>query len=217
VESDRGGLQQAIKRIRAGKQPHPDAPAPQAGLDVTRLETWQLELEVCNRVIRQLRCVGDALAWRVFGFDRRHIIARCRNQSPGLMVGKEGLTAEREHVDQAWKKDRKFALLHDLTNCLRIGDLTVFGDEGPRTVEIKTNPNRSASKQRRRISEAEQAVLDLGPLPGDNPGERLCELEISFKTHLGLLATGMVRAATDGIFTAKVPGARALTLSVKLV
>ncbi len=170
VETDRGAFQQAVRRIKTGNQPKADAPTPQSGLDHARLETWQLEVEVCNRVIRQLRCVGDALVWRVFGFDRRHIIARCRNQSPGLMLGKKGLATERQRVDQAWHEDGQFAILHDLTNCLRIGDMTVFGDGGPKTVEIKTNPQKSAGPQRRRISAAEKAVLDLGPLPGDNPG-----------------------------------------------
>ena len=85
VEEDRGRFNQAIKRMKSGKQPMADTPMPQSGLSTTRVETWQLELEVCNRVIRQLRCVGDAMAWRVFAFDQRHIIVRCRNKSPDLM------------------------------------------------------------------------------------------------------------------------------------
>ena len=213
VEADRRAFQQAVKRMKARKQPQVGAPIPPSGLDPALLETWELEVEVCNRVIRQLRCVGDALAWRAFGFDRRHIIARCRNQSPGLMLGKEGLDAERQYVDQTWHEDGQFAILHDLTNCLRIGDVTIFGDGGPKTVEIKKNPQRSAGPQRRRINAAENAVLNLGPLPGDNPGERLYDLDMSFKTHLALLATGMERAAREGIFTAKVPGRRALIVA----
>jgi len=213
VEADRGRFKQAVTRIGSGKQPKADAPEPQSGLSATRLETWQLELEVCNRVIRQLRCVGDALAWRVFGFDRRHVIARCRNQSPGLMGKNAGLGAEIEHVELAWRVDKKFALLHDLTNCLRIGDLTVFGDGGPKTIEIKTSLNAKAGKQNKRINEAELAVLNLGPLPGGDGGERLHDLGMSFKTHLPLLADGMASAASEGIFAAKVPGGRALVVA----
>ena len=130
VEGDRNAFSMAIKRMRVGKPPQPGVPEPPSGLDPGRLETWQLEHDVCERVARQFRCVGDALAWRMFGFDRRHIIALCQNEPPGVMAGKAGLTAELQRVEQAWREDGQFAILHDRTNCLRIGDVTVFADDG---------------------------------------------------------------------------------------
>lgn len=139
VERDRNSLSQALKRITSRKHPQAGAPEPQSGRDPAERETWQFEHDVCERVARQFRCVGDALAWRVFGYDRRHIIALCRNQSPGVMAGKKGLERERETVREAFVEDGRFALMHDLTNCLRIGDVTVFTDEGPVTDEVKTN------------------------------------------------------------------------------
>lgn len=51
-----------IKRMKHGERPQADAPEPQSGLDPGCLETWQLELDICERVGRQLRCVGGALA-----------------------------------------------------------------------------------------------------------------------------------------------------------
>jgi hypothetical protein len=44
---------------------------------------------VCERVDRQLRSIGDALAWQVFSYDRRVIIAFSRNQVPGPMAGRQ--------------------------------------------------------------------------------------------------------------------------------
>ena len=66
------------------------APEPQSGRDPALMETWQLELDICERVARQFRCLGDALAWRVLGFERRYILALCRNQPPRVMAGKVG-------------------------------------------------------------------------------------------------------------------------------
>ena len=158
AESDRNAFSMAVKRMRAGKPPQPGVPEPQSELDTACLETWQLEHDVCERVARQYRCVGDALAWRVFGFQRRNIIALCPNEPPGVMAGKKGLDAELERVEQAWKEDGQFAILHDLTNCLRIGDVTVFGDHGsPETIEIKSDPQRRSPAQRRRIQAAQDA------------------------------------------------------------
>jgi hypothetical protein len=131
VEKDRHAFRGVIKRMTAGKSPQAGAPEPQSGLDLALLSTWQMELDICERVARQFRCVGDALAWRVFGFEREYITTLARNQSPGMMAGKLGLPAELALVEKAWKEDSQFALMHDLTNCLRIGDISVFTDEGP--------------------------------------------------------------------------------------
>ncbi|MEU6541617.1 hypothetical protein [Streptomyces sp. NPDC047000] len=211
VEKDYDAFKRAAKRMRSGKAPHPEAPEPQSGRDLADAETWRFEQEVCARLARQLRSVGDALAWRVFGFHRPFILALCRNQSPGMMFGKAGLPAELERFESACKEDGAFALLHDLTNCLRIGDLTVWDSVNPpRTEEIKTNPKNSRSAQLRRINQARAAVLDGGPLPGDNASELLYDLDLPLRTHLDVLRDAMERATTEGIYATPVPGSRAL-------
>jgi hypothetical protein len=85
VEEDHHAFKRAVKRMANGKSPQVGAPERQSGLDPL-LSTWQLELDISERVARQLRCVGDALAWRVFGFERQYITALARNQSPGMMA-----------------------------------------------------------------------------------------------------------------------------------
>lgn len=168
VEEDHHAFNRAVKRMANGKSPQIGAPEPQSGLDPSLSSTWQLELDICERVARQLRCVGDALAWRVFGFERQYITALARNQSPGMMAGKLGLAAERARVEQARREDGQFALMHDLTNCLRIGDITAFTDEGPVQIEVKTNAKRHNSVQNRRIKAVRRALGRTGPLPGDD-------------------------------------------------
>ncbi|MET7869699.1 hypothetical protein [Streptomyces cyaneofuscatus] len=213
VEKDRWEFKRAVTRMRNGKQPHREAPELQSGRDPADSATWRFEHDVCERLARQLRSVGDALAWRVFGFHRPFILALCRNQSPGPMYGKAGLAAEIEHFERACKEDGAFALLHDLTNCLRIGDMTVWdGTHPPRTQEIKTNPKNSRSGQLRRITQARAAVLDGGPLPGDNASELLYDLDLPLRTHLDVLRDALERAATNGIHATPVPGARALSV-----
>lgn len=210
VEGDRNAFSMTVKRMGEGKAPQAGAPEPQSGLDPGLPETWKLERDVCERVARQLRCVGDALAWRVFGFERRYILALCRNAPAGVMAGKLGLAAERDHVERAWKQDGQLAILHDLTNCLRIGDVTVFGGDGPEIFEVKADVHRRSPVQRRRIIAAQEAVRNAAPLPGDDAKERLYDLDLPFRTHLDLLELGTERAALDGIFAARVAGNRVL-------
>lgn len=215
MEEDRNAFSRAVKRMRAGKPPQADAPEPRSGLDPGQAEAWQLEHDVCERLAREYRCVGDALAWRVFGFQRRNIIALCQNAPPGVMAGKAGLDAELESVDRAYREDAQFAILHDLTNCLRIGDVTVFAndDNSYTTLEIKSGPERRRSAQNQRIKAAEDAIRKGGPVPGKDRRARLYDLDIPFRTHLDLLRTGTERAARDGTFVARVPGARALMVA----
>jgi hypothetical protein len=129
------------------------------------------------------------------------------------MAGKAGLAAELARVERAYKEDGQFAILHDLTNCLRIGDVTVFGNDGSaETIEIKSDPARRRPTQRRRIRAAELA-LDGGPLPGTDRKARLYDLDVPFRAHLDLLRTSAERAARDGIFAARVRGQRALLVT----
>ena len=60
AETDRNGFSQAVKMMRVHKQPQAGTPEPQSGFDVSLPETWEFERDVCARVARQFRCVGDA-------------------------------------------------------------------------------------------------------------------------------------------------------------
>jgi hypothetical protein len=214
ADTARAAFTQAVKRMRGGKLPQRGAPDPQSGLDPSRVETWQLERDVCERLVRQFKCVGDALAWRVFGFERKHIIALCQNAPPGAFAGKAGRAAELAYIEQAYS-DGKFAILHDLTNCLRIGDVTIFENNGTsQTIEVKTNPSRTRPAQTGRVKAAAAAVGGgNSALPGKDRNARLYDIDLPYKTHLDVLRLGTERAARDGIFTAKLPGDRALLVT----
>lgn len=213
VEELRAATSQAVKRMSRGMSAQTGAPEPESGGDPALLATWQLENAVAERVARQLRSIGDALAWRAFNYDRRFVLALCRNDSPGPMAGKQGLAAELKFIEDTWRNDGCFALLHDLTNCLRIGDATVFGTDGLKFHEIKTNPDKKVSAQLRRIEEATRALWKGTGLPGGHPRERLHDLDVPLRTHLDLLAVATEQAANKGIFAAKVPGSRALVVA----
>jgi hypothetical protein len=215
LEADESYLmyRRAAIRVRAGKPLQAGVPEPQSGMDPSVPETWDLERELSERLGRQYRCIGDALAWRVFGFQRKQIIALSQSDPPGPMANKRGLPAELEALEQA-RADGKFAILHDLTNCLRIGDVTVFDNDGThKTIEVKTDPNRRSPAQERKIKTAAAAVRDNAPLPGQDPKTRLYDLDLPFKTHLDVLRLGTERAARDGIFTSRIPGGRMLLVT----
>jgi hypothetical protein len=67
------------------------------------------------------------------------------------MAGKSGLLAEREFLTRTWRDDGHFAIMHDLTSCLRIGDASVFMPGFVRLEEIKTNNEHRTAAQKNRI------------------------------------------------------------------
>ncbi|GAB3414152.1 hypothetical protein [Flindersiella endophytica] len=167
TEQRRSEISRIIKRL---KKPGGTLPvgAPDLGTDrdPSDLDSWLLEDEVYERIWRQFKSIGDALAWRAFGYDRRVIVALSRNAAPGLMYGKDGLVKERELIETAWSENGEFVLHHDLTTALRVGDLSVFRADGSVLLqEVKTNNTRRIKEQDQLLAETSVVLAEQGILP----------------------------------------------------
>jgi len=212
VEERRAECSRVIKRLRRGQRVPADVPPPPTG-DPAQLATWELEAYVFERLARQLRTVGDGFAWTCFGYDRRIIIALSRNDSPGPMYGKEGLPYELGAIQELWKTKGHFALHHDLTNCLRIADLTEFTADGKRLFhEIKAKPH-TEKKQLERAQAVVDAVNNGGRLPTSVGDNRLVQLQEPYVTNLKALNDLLQLAKRDGCHGMKLHQGRALVAS----
>jgi hypothetical protein len=154
--------------------------------------------------------VGDALAWRVTGHDRAFIQAASRNAPSGPIVHKEGLDSELGVVTEIFRERGHFVLLHDLTNCVRIGDATEFTSDGKRWLrEVKKSP-RQDPRQNQRMQQVVDALMEGAPLPGA-PASGIVRLRTPLRTHLTALADGLTHAGEKGLTGLLVPkGNRAL-------
>lgn len=136
-----------------------------------------------------LRTVGDGLAWRILGYDRRAIRIIGRGERVAWLSEGVGLAAELEALEEFWGQGA-FAILNDMTNCLRHGDLTVVRPED-RTlelVEVKV-ADREKPAQVRRMEEV-AGVLNQGwhPTAANGSPLHLKEVSASYITHLSQLA-----------------------------
>jgi len=167
VEQRRAEISRVRKRLgrRGGTLPA-DAPELGTGLDPANLDSWVLEAEVFERIWRQLKSIGDALAWRAFGYDRRVIVALSRGDAAGPMYGKEGLSKELEVIETTWRERGEFVLHHDLTSALRLGDLSIFQKDGSvHLQEVKTNQRHRIKKQDQLLFDTSTVLADGGTLP----------------------------------------------------
>ncbi len=209
-ETHRSRCRRYAKRLADGRALPADLPLLPDGVDPHDARTWEVEDLVFDRVCRQLRAVGDALAWRVSGYDRRYVIALSSNDSPGTMAGKSGLRHELGTAVEL-RNQGSFGLLHDLTNCLRIGDITEFKPDGSRLLyEIKSSPNAKSGRQRRRMRAAIEAAMNGGELPG-RPGNRIVIPSERCRTHSRTFAAAIRAAVDDGIAGMAISTSRAMT------
>lgn len=205
VETHRADVRRILKRLRQGRTVDQRAPELRNGLPAADTESWHLEDLTYGRLVRQLRAVGDALAWRACGFNRSFVTALARNAPPGPMVNKEGLGWELGAVNEIFRERGQFVLLHDLTNCLRIGDATEFtADRGAQLHEVKKS-GRTNRTQMNRMQAAVDAVMHGSELPGGQ-NARLFRLESRLVTHQRSLADATTLAHQRGVVGMIIPG-----------
>jgi len=162
--------------------------------------TWDLELIVMDRVVRQLKTVGDALAWRRFKYRRPPIIALSRAEGGGPIVHKEGLPYELGRVTSIWKETRHFALLNGLTNCIRLADVTEFAGDQITLHEVKKDPSRTDPKQVRRLNEVALAINEGAPLATSAGMLQLWMVRTQLRTRIRTdLQRGISMARRDGV------------------
>jgi hypothetical protein len=209
-EEHRSQCRRCAVRLARGQSLPTPLPHLPGGADPSDSYTWHIEGLVFDRVCRQLRSIGDALAWRVSQYDRRYVIALSSNDSPGPMVGKSGLPHELGAAT-ALRDQGTFGLLHDLTNCLRIGDITEFKPDGSRLLyEIKSNPKAKSGPQRRRMKAAVEAIINGGELPG-RPGNHIVVPTMRCRTHIRTFVSCITDAFDNGIASSAISSSRALT------
>jgi hypothetical protein len=127
----------------------------------------QLEVEDFQEAIKALqfgrwlfRYIADGIAWRVYGFERRWIRALGGKEPVPFMSDAEGIDREVNFFKALRKVKRSWLpLMHDLTNCIRTHDYSIFSDgQLIRIIELKikksgrTQNKQTASKQKGRTA-----------------------------------------------------------------
>jgi hypothetical protein len=93
-------------------------------------------LSVQKALLQILRMLGDALVWRVLRFDRTAIAVLGDGQRVGRLSSLEGRRKELETIGALWDQRGTFAILNDVTNCLRRGDITSVSGIGARELSV---------------------------------------------------------------------------------
>jgi hypothetical protein len=104
------------------------------------IERIRKRTEVCKHIHKISRQFGDALAYLFLKGDEKLITSLTMNQPVGFTSDRHALTGVLSIAEVFAKAGAGFPVIHDMTNILRVGDITfVAGDDEPLTVEVKTH------------------------------------------------------------------------------
>lgn len=158
------------------------------------------ELYFLRSEIRSLRDIADGIAWRLFDCDRAalHELAR-RSTRPH--INPEGILAEL-HTFASYSNERSgIAVLNDLTNFLKFGDVTVRRHSGEfEIVEVKSGTSGSG-----RLTRQRQGIMEVVELLSRDQGRevtgepvRISEVQVTPEMFVGNLAGVLARAGREG-------------------
>ena len=120
---------------------------------ITRLKgevpTDSSRIEEAKEYRRLLKLLGTTIAWILLEYNRSYIRRMSEGHDPGFIFGKKGLILETLALKAAFKNERA-AVLHDLTNCLRIDDISVVDPDGITPYELKLK-KKGTKKDRREM------------------------------------------------------------------
>ncbi len=126
----------------------------EAKLLKSEIEYSQYLIDEYQNLQQIFRSIGDGLAF--IYLDTWDIKPMAFKQSAGALSGKKGARLERKVLRKIIKSG-KIAILNDLTNCLRHGDITVIEDSLPQIFEVKSSKARN-DRTKRQIENIEKVL-----------------------------------------------------------
>lgn len=152
-----GELEHARSRLRRELRSH--RPAKEKAKKIKKkIKFYQDRIKQHKWMLFVWRCFGDAIVFlyldkfaiKPFLYD---FGSSTEKQTAGRLAGKEGLKAELSVAFDALESGVP-AILCDLTNCIRHGDICLLGENDPVVIEVKssTNTNLRIDRQLEAIS-----------------------------------------------------------------
>lgn len=108
---------------------------------------------------RLLKLLGSTIAWILLEFDKRYIRYFARGRSPGFISGKKGLELEIRALLTAFELENCAAVLHDITNCLHVGDLSVKIPGDILNFELKLGEGKRKLSARERRQKRKREII----------------------------------------------------------
>ncbi len=158
--------------------------ARQRNADPAEVDRADAELVVADRIVRQLRAIGDGIAWHAARFHRQAFVVTAHEAGGGPIYGKQGWASEVARARDIWKSTGEVAIINGLTNCLRAADVTVFGKSGVRLEEVKSKAGSRRAGQKAPWRELESAINTGTPYATPGGPMQVWECPVQLRTRI---------------------------------
>ena len=151
-----------------------------------------------------IRQIGDAIAWRSFGYDRA-VMRLLSQRSTKQQVIAAGTAYELQQWAQALDRRQGVPILNALTNVLAIGDITVVNPDGSgEIIEVKASKTKSRrlTRQKKQMGEVVK-LLNFGRGEVENKEIMILRFDIQPENDLNPLLQLLDQAGTEGWSTGK--------------
>jgi len=157
-------------------------------------------------VVRELRWVGDAFAFRMLKYDRFALRTLSENYDPGhIDVESKGVKTLVKTCLQIVFSRWEHVIIHDITNFLRIGDLTMIHHGRKAVLEVKSSDATSPRtiRQWTRIESAVKALSERQILVNGKTVP-VIYMDIRPKSHVKQIRSLIRTARRDGKATMQI-------------
>jgi len=125
----------------------------QLKLNLEHVEYVKQEIFVQEAILRNLQDIADGIAFRYFGYDRALLHYLGMKPTRGPVRPHPGLIVELQVWSEAFDYGQAKAIMNDITNYLRVGDVTVFKDnEEVEFIEVKSGKSTRGKERRARLT-----------------------------------------------------------------
>lgn len=167
------------------------------GIERSLVKDTDFKIPLINNRVRAKR-LSDCLVWSIIG-DRQTIKEFSRGKDPGYIHGSSGMYKELEVLKKINQSKTSFALLNDLTTCMRIGDILKTDTKPPgwKIIEVKTSGPREIMKKKEEDELSESRKKELA---------RFERQHLRSKSKFSYLETGLGFDQEKGVHKIFIPG-----------
>lgn len=166
-----------------------------------------------QRLRRIFKDIADGVAWRLLGYNRPLMRLLSQNKSPGFIKFDD---SKEDDVAIKLITTDKHVLIHDITNILRVGDLTLIDNGYPTVLEVKhsgdkvwtaeqyrniLNNGKDLTNQAKKIIELDYAIQS-GTISIGNNKATLASIDVPIYTYHDKLKSIIDECLIKGISSA---------------
>ena len=167
------------------------------------IEYIESEIALSNSISKALREIADGIVWRYFNFNRAILYMLADKPPIETIERTKGTQNELDEFADAFLDIDSVAIYNDITNFLRVGDVTKIGKDGTiEIIEVKSGNarGRRITRQKQRMGELVD-FFNTGLTNYDGKQLAIVNSEIKQKNYLSLLHNSIKEAKSKGTST----------------